>query len=855
MNRLFTLFTFLGLFVFGQDLQAQYEGNGPFCHQGGGLFINEISNGPTTGQNNKEYIEMIVTPDPEDPLAPVNLEGWILDDNNVAASGEGNATGHFVFGDCYQAVPPGSILVIYNPDDRNPALPADDPVDADQDGVYIIPASDACILTCNSNPLTDNPNYCPCADPDAQVSSWQIGLRNPGDLFQVRDVCETIVHAISWGGIQLDPNVQNSPAYFRLNGDSQSGLVIRFTNFVSNDWNDPTNYDNPPVASGETPGAPNNTENAIFIAQLLSGTFSGCGGTIYDCQITDAGDIQAPDGITAAPITLCAGDDLGPFTAAYDQPDEDEPLAPGFNFEYAFLVTGDEGPDYPIMGYSYDGDFDFSGLPEGNYRIWGLSYVQPNGSLTLDILLSNIINSITDIQNYSACGDDLDLDSLNQAGQLMEVQIVPSPVAVMPADPLQACSSDPTANFDLTVYDAIISDGSTLPVVWYSDVSATQAIPDPMNHISATGTVFARLENASCTSNMVSVDLELGGGISVDIRVDEQPDCDNPLGTISLDLADPTGLEIDWNINEWDGQTTLTDVAPGSYTVTVTDAGGCRDSSSLRLNPGGTAIAEYLTTNPSCMEPSSGAIQLIDIVGGSGPYEISFNGSAFGPSDGWSMGGLLAGNYTMVIRDNTGCESAQSVNLQLPPPPTLDLGPDLEIEEGESIFVNPVTNASLSNLSWSPQTGIVAEMGGLTLQPAVTTTYTFSISGNNGCTNTDDLTVTVTPPDMPPPPPPVEDQSSVYIPNAFSPNEDGINDSFTVFGDETVANIKVMRVFDRWGNLVFDAADVPPNDMQLGWRGQTHGRLQATGVFIYFVELEYTDGHTEILKGEVLLIN
>jgi gliding motility-associated-like protein len=218
------------------------------------------------------------------------------------------------------------------------------------------------------------------------------------------------------------------------------------------------------------------------------------------------------------------------------------------------------------------------------------------------------------------------------------------------------------------------------------------------------------------------------------------------------------------------------------------------------------------------------------------------------------MGGLMAGNYTLVIRDNTGCESAQSLSLQLPPSPILDLGPDLEIEEGESTFVNPLTNAPLTNLSWSPQTGIVAEMGGLTIQPAVTTTYTFTITGNNGCTNTDELTITVTPPDMPPPPPPAEDQSSVYIPNAFSPNEDGINDTFTVFGDETVANIKVMRVFDRWGNLVFDRNDLTPNDMQQGWHGQVNGRLQASGVFIYFVELEYTDGNTEILKGEILLI-
>lgn len=859
MNRSLTVLTCLVFLFATQGLLAQYEGNGPFCHQGGGLFINEISNGPTTGQNNKEYIELVVTPDPADPLAPVNLEGWILDDNNVAVSGEGNATGHFVLGDCFQAVPPGSILVIYNPDDPNPALPPDDPTDADQDGVYIIPAGDACIRACNSNPLTDNPNYCPCADPDTQASSWQIGLRNPGDLFQVRDACETVVHAISWGGIELEADVQNSPAYFRLNGDSQSGLVIRFTNFVSDDWHDDVNYDNPPVATGETPGAPNNAENASFIAQLQDGTFTGCGGTIYDCRVTDAGDLQAPDGITDSPIVLCSGDDLGPFTANYDQPDENEPLAPDFNFEYAYLITSDEGPEFTILGYSFDGDFDYSGLPEGNYRIWGLSYVQPNGSLTLDILLANIVNSIQDIENYAACGDDLDLDNLNATGAVVEIQIVGAPTAVMPSDPLQTCTNEPTAVFDLTTYDPVISNGSNLPVVWYADAAADQPIADPANYTSGPATVYARLENNNCSSNIVSVDLDLGGNISVDIIVDENPDCNSPLGTIRLDIADPTGYDINWNINAWDGLATVTEVAPGTYYVTVTDAGGCRDTSSVRINSGTGLVAEFSSINPSCTETASGSIRLEDIIGGVDPLEIAFNGGAFSPvSNNWQMTGLMPGNYTIVIRDGTGCETAQSIVLALPPPPTLNLGPDLEIEEGESAFVTPITNGPLSNLTWSPQGDITAEGNGLRIQPSATTTYSFSITGNDGCTNTDELTITVVPPDMPPPPPPTapdEEQTSVFIPNAFSPNEDGINDTFTVFGDETVANVLSMRIFDRWGNLLYEAENLAPNDMQQGWRGQQNGRPLNTGMYIYFIELEYTDGKTEVLKGEIMLVN
>lgn len=853
MNKLFSVLTLLGCFINLATLHAQYEGNSPFCHQGGGLFINEISNGPSTGQGNQEYIELVVTPDPADPLAPVNLEGWILDDNNVAASDEGNAAGHFVLGSCYQAVPPGSILVLYNPQDANTALPPDDPTDADQDGVYIIPADSDCVLSCNSNPTTEDSDYCPCSDPSAPVSAWQIGLRNSGDVFQVRDGCETVVHAISWGSAQLAAELQNSPAYFRLNGDSQSGLVIRFTNFVSNNWNDPTNYDNTSTDTGQTPGAPNNPENADLITLMQTGGFTACSGIIFDCKLADAGDLQAPDGITASPIVICAGDDLGAFTADYDQPDENEPQAPGFNYEYAFLITGDDGPDYSILDYSLDGDFNYSVLPEGSYRIWGLSYIQTNGSITLEDFLTGNIATIEDIRQFTACGFDSDLDSLNQAGQVVEAQVVAAPTAVEPADPLQSCSGQSTAVFDLTTYDALIRNGSALPVVWYSDAAATQMINDPGNYQAPAGTVYARLENASCSSNTVSVDLEVGAGLDIQIQVDQNPDCDDPLGAISLNITDPTGLGIDWSNNDWDGQVAIDNVAPGTYSVTVTDSNGCRDTSMVRLTSSSTVIAEYVGTNPSCLSPASGTINLSEIIGGSSPYEISFNGGAYESAENWFKGGLTEGNYTIILRDGTGCESGQSVQLRLPAGPALNLGPDIELMEGESAFIVPTTSASLSDLTFTPQTGITAERDGFTFQPDQTTTYTFSVTNANGCTTTDEITITVKP-DMVDPPPVEQEDSKVYIPNAFSPNEDGVNDTFTVFGDVDVANVKSMRIFDRWGNLMHEATDLAPNDIQQGWRGMNNGKPLTTGMYVYFVELEYVDGTSEILKGEVMLM-
>ena len=100
----------------------------------------------------------------------------------------------------------------------------------------------------------------------------------------------------------------------------------------------------------------------------------------------------------------------------------------------------------------------------------------------------------------------------------------------------------------------------------------------------------------------------------------------------------------------------------------------------------------------------------------------------------------------------------------------------------------------------------------------------------------------------------VSNEVPVYISNAFSPNEDGENDYFFVQAGNAVTNVKSFRIFDRWGNSVFEATDIPPNDPQLGWDGYYQGQLLNTAVFVYFAELELVGGDVEMVQGEVLLV-
>ena len=93
----------------------------------------------------------------------------------------------------------------------------------------------------------------------------------------------------------------------------------------------------------------------------------------------------------------------------------------------------------------------------------------------------------------------------------------------------------------------------------------------------------------------------------------------------------------------------------------------------------------------------------------------------------------------------------------------------------------------------------------------------------------------------------IEDPNSFFIPNAFSPNGDGNNDVLFVRGK----NIQELNlsVYDRWGQRVFQTSDI-----NVGWDGRYNGTEMENAVFVYYLSLSYTDGKTEVKKGNVSLI-
>lgn len=94
----------------------------------------------------------------------------------------------------------------------------------------------------------------------------------------------------------------------------------------------------------------------------------------------------------------------------------------------------------------------------------------------------------------------------------------------------------------------------------------------------------------------------------------------------------------------------------------------------------------------------------------------------------------------------------------------------------------------------------------------------------------------------------------VYIPNAFSPNYDGRNDTFRPLLGKGVAEVESFQVFDRWGNLVFARNNCSPHDSDCAWDGRYKGQVLPPDYYVYLVRIRYADQVLEVKKGSVLLV-
>jgi len=353
-----------------------------------------------------------------------------------------------------------------------------------------------------------------------------------------------------------------------------------------------------------------------------------------------------------------------------------------------------------------------------------------------------------------------------------------------------------------------------------------------------------------CPTDDVMLTVDLTPSPTADAGADQMLTCDETTASLG-GTATSTGAGISY---AWTGgpvadataaQTTTT--VSGTYTLTVTDAaGGCtvNEDVDIDISDDRPNTVDVLTSPVDCDGGPTGRIFASNVSGGTAPYRFTIDGGT--PALTGEFGNLSPGTYTLLITDANGCAYEEDITIDPAVQVGVGAGPDLELNFGESQTIQLLTTGNISEIIWSggPFSCVDSNFcDEVTITPSVSTNYSVVVVDANGCEATDAFQVIV------------RRDRPFFAPSAFSPNGDTNNDIFYLRSPEgVVARINTFQIFDRWGETVFRLNNIPANDPMFGWDGRLNDELMNPAVFVFFAEVEFSDGVTETIKGDFSLI-
>ena len=303
-----------------------------------------------------------------------------------------------------------------------------------------------------------------------------------------------------------------------------------------------------------------------------------------------------------------------------------------------------------------------------------------------------------------------------------------------------------------------------------------------------------------------------------------------------------TGNISAWSWNFGDGNTSNssspsnTYVASGVYVVelVLTSDRGCVDSLSKNVTVFTLPVAT-LNSTPACYSANNGTATAV-ANGGAAPYSYTWsNGQA-----GAIANSLYAGTYVVTITDANYCTANASTVVTEPSGPLTVMANPVspQIALGKSIIINLSNSYNEINASYltSPAFALSCnDCPQFEASPYQTTTYQVTVTDSNGCTGDGNFTIIV------------DEAVPVFIPNVFTPNGDGQNDTWGIYSS-AIKQVS-LSVFNRWGEKVFET-----DNLNQLWDGSYNGKPAPEGVYVYTAAIVFLDNKTTKLKGSVTLL-
>jgi gliding motility-associated-like protein len=326
------------------------------------------------------------------------------------------------------------------------------------------------------------------------------------------------------------------------------------------------------------------------------------------------------------------------------------------------------------------------------------------------------------------------------------------------------------------------------------------------------------------------------------ITVSDSTTFNDPIRNYEWDFGDGTTYSTQSPVHHY--------TTPGTYTVSlvVNTELGCTDT--LKTGPVKVVQSPVIDISPSdtviCVNDSVtyrglNMIQDTSFVN----WKWSLNGNGFNIQNPPRQQFTQAGNFTinLIATNSSGCADTSSKQLLVNPLPKITLPASMTKIVGVPLTLPATYSNNVTSYLWTPSATLNCNNCPQPIAtPKFTTTYNVSVIDSNGCKNNSDVTVIVT-----------CQGADIFVPNTFSPNGDGSNDVLYVRG-KGLDRVKSLRIFNRWGQVVFEQQNFPVNNPMYGWNGTYKGSKVSPDVYIYQIEIFCENSEVIRFEGNIALI-
>jgi len=276
-----------------------------------------------------------------------------------------------------------------------------------------------------------------------------------------------------------------------------------------------------------------------------------------------------------------------------------------------------------------------------------------------------------------------------------------------------------------------------------------------------------------------------------------------------------------WNTNPINNNLNILNLAAGTYTLTIQDANGCSISNSYTVTQPDQLNVQLSSVPDPCRNNPNGKAFANHFKGGIPPYHYYWTTQP--PVEDSSISKVAAGYYSFTLSDSIGCRIEQAVKIDAAPALVAIADRDTVINLGNSFTIysdrSLGTNINTQYAWYGSNGSLLNQQTTLTVSPLYNDYYVLKISNDTVCPSYDTAFIKVV------------KCGVLLIPNAFTPNQDGIDDVFKIINTDDIDPVIHFSIFNHWGQQVYYSE----NKME-GWDGTFNGKEQEMGTYIYIVE-------------------